>query len=144
MALHLLKMCVGVETIQQLRDWQERRGVMTEAGYPVVTHFTRNRPQRDQELLDGGSLYWIIKGSIIVRNRIVGLEKVEKEGARKKCAIVLQAEPVETIPQRHRPIQGWRYFTSDRAPADLSSRALDKTLKVPESMAAELRSLGLI
>ena len=148
MALHLVKLCVGVETVGQLRDWQKRRGVICQAGYPVVVHYTRNRPRRWAKLVDGGSLYWVIKGSIVVRNPIVAVERVERQDSRKTCALVLRAEPVETLPKRHRPIQGWRYLAAENAPPD---RQADRTAgdyaadaKVPPSLAAELRALGLI
>lgn len=148
MALHLVKLCVGVETIQGLRDWQKRRGVICEAGYPVVVHYTRNRPTRWAELVDGGSLYWVIKGSILVRNPIVAVERVEREESRKTCALVLKAEPVETLPKRHRPIQGWRYLAAENAPPDRTAGDfagdLAGDLKVPPGLAAELRALGLI
>ena len=144
MALHLVKLCVGIETIGQLRDWQKRRGVICEAGYPVVVHYTRNRPKRWAELVDGGSLYWVIKGSILVRNPIVAVETVERGEDRKRCALVLKAKPVETLAKKHRPIQGWRYLAAENAPPDRSSGAEGGAFKVPPGLAAELRSLGLI
>jgi hypothetical protein len=143
-ALHLVKLCVGAQSIQDLRDWQKRRGVLCEAGYPIVVHYTRNRPKRWAELVDGGSLYWVIKGSILVRNPIVAVETVEREEDGKRCALVLKAEPVETLPKRHRPIQGWRYFASENAPPDRSAGVESGDFKVPPALAAELRSLGLI
>ena len=144
MALHLVKLCVGVETIGQLRDWQKRRGVMSEAGYPVVVHYTRNRPKRWAELVDGGSLYWVIKGSILVRNPIIAVQRDEREESRKPCALVLRAEPVETLPKRHRPIQGWRYLAVENAPPDRDPGDAGGDFAAPSALAAELRSLGLI
>ncbi len=144
MALHLVKLCFGVESIGQLRDWQKRRGVICQAGYPVVVHYTRNRPRRWAELVDGGSLYWVIKGAILVRNPIVAVEKVEREESRKTCALVLKAEPIETLAKRHRPIQGWRYLAAENAPPDRKADRTAGEFKVPPSLAAELRALGLI
>ena len=140
----MVKLCVGAESIQDLRDWQKRRGVMCEAGYPVVVHYTRNRPKRWAELVDGGSLYWVIKGAIVVRNPIVAVETVEPQEDRKTCALILRAEPIETMVRKHRPIQGWRYFAAENAPPDRCSDAGGYDMKAPSTLAAELRELGLI
>lgn len=118
--------------------------MICEAGYPVVVHYTRNRPRRWAELVDGGSLYWVIKGAILVRNPIVAVEKVEREESRKTCALVLKAEPIETLAKRHRPIQGWRYLAAENAPPDRKADPTAGEFKVPPSLAAELRALGLI
>lgn len=142
--LHLVKLCVGIDSVDQLRDWQKRRGVKSAAGVPVVVHYTRNRPRRRAELLDGGSLYWVIRGAIRVRNRLIAVERVERRDGSRGCALVLEARPVETRPKRHRPIRGWRYLAADRAPPDLDRAAGGQADGLPASLAAELRELGLI
>ena len=71
MTLHLIKLCVGVESIQSLAQWQKRRLTeLKKKGRPLqLVHVTRQTPKRADELLDGGSLYWVIRGSIAVRQR---------------------------------------------------------------------------
>lgn len=143
MALHLIKLCVGIENFDQLVDWQNRRGKRSADDIPTIGHVTRNRPRRANEILAGGSLYWVIKGSILARNPILRFEDVETADGKRKCRIVLVAGPVRTLPRRHRIFQGWRYFDAERAPADLTSASGDLA-NLPEGMADELSNLGLI
>ncbi|MEI9986783.1 MAG: DUF1489 domain-containing protein [Aliidongia sp.] len=105
MPLHMLKMCVGCDSVDDLREWQENRLLRGEG----LFHRTRNMPKRAEEILAGGSLYWIIKGDVRVRQRITGLDPgVDGEGTR-FCLIRLHPELVETVRQPRRPMQGWRY-----------------------------------
>lgn len=146
MSLHLLKLCVGVDSLDELKSWQVRRGHLrpdlAHAG-KVVAHVTRNMPRQAAEVLDGGSLYWVVRGRIACRNPIVALEEVEGDDGKRRCAIVMAAGPVPVIPRRHRPFQGWRYFAADAAPADLNILKGD-TGGLPPELAADLRELGLI
>lgn len=138
MAVHLLKVCVGVEAVDQLRAFQARRL----AAGQKLRHVTRHRPRRAAELLDGGSLYWIIRNVVRVRQRVVDLETVRDElGTR--CGLVLDAELVEVTPFPRRPHQGWRYLEDKDAPPDLARRP-DGLEDMPDEMAAELRALGLL
>lgn len=159
MALHLKKLCVGVETLDDIRSWQDRRKFNV-AGSPdgqmVVAHLTRNMPRRADEVLDGGSLYWVVKGRIICRNAIVGLEAVDDTArekgsggsrSRSKCAILLAAGPIPTVAQAHRPFQGWRYLEASDVPADAADAGEGvggSSDGMPPEMAAELRDLGLL
>ena len=131
--LHLLKLCVGCDSVEDLRQWQRKRS--------PLEHWTRNHPKRAGEIVGGGSLYWVIKGQIRVRQRILALERREdEEGA--WCAIVLGRRLTRVQPRFHRPFQGWRYLEEDDAPPDLvKGQAQDE---LPEKLAAELRSLGLL
>ena len=138
MPLHLLKLCVGVDDVEQLRQSQKRR---TECGERLI-HVTRNRPRRDDEVLDGGSLYWVIKRVISVRQRIVGLEEVYGTDGIRRCAIILDPELVLTMHQPRRPHQGWRYFEEDVAPADAPKGSSAEDF--PAEMLAELKELGLL
>jgi hypothetical protein len=146
--VHLLKMCVGVDSVEQLIDFQEmRRRQFVSAGLePEHVHVTRNRPRRDVEVLDGGSLYWIIKGQVRVRQRIMRLDEVIGEDGKRRCGLVMAHELVRTLPRPARPMQGWRYLEADAAPGDLPDGpdAGDGGSEMPEQMREELRELGLL
>lgn len=134
MALHLVKLCVGVDRVEQLTRWgREERG----RGAKPIVH-TRQTPKRAEELLDGGSLYWVIKGVILCRQGIVRVNCVE-DGAQTRCEIELAPEPVLVAPQPRRAFQGWRYLESDDAPPDLAAGA---GAELPTELARELRALG--
>ena len=145
MALHILKMAVGVENVEHLCRLQTQRlRVMAEAGDPqVLRHWTRNTPKRVDEIQAGGSLYWIIKGYVRARQRIVAIERSKDREASKKCAFVLDPTVVRTLQRSARPIQGWRYLDSGSAPVDEKHNPIE-SVDIPEEMARELRSLGLI
>jgi hypothetical protein len=131
--LHLIKLCVGCDSIEDLAQWQRKRS--------PLEHWTRNQPKRAEEILTGGSLYWVIKGQVRVRQRILGLERREdEEGV--WCAIVLGRRLTRVRPAARRPFQGWRYLEADDAPADLAKG--EKAEELPEKLAAELRALGLL
>ena len=140
MAVHLLKLAVGIDNIGHLRDVQERR--LAENGH--LFHITRFMPRRGEEVLDGGSLFWVVRNFIRVRQRILDLRSVKTEGsAGSKCAFVLDPELVLTVPSRRRPHQGWRYFEASSAPPDLGA-SIEEFGDMPAEMAAELRALGLL
>jgi len=151
MTVHLQKLCVGIGTIQELvqyRDDLAKR--LKKSGRPLEDqHWTRHRPKRDEEILDGGSLFWIIKGSLCVRQRILRLEDVEDEAGKPYCAIVYDPTVILTEPRPRRAFQGWRYLEAADAPPDLPDqkgalrRAADAA-EMPEEMARELRVLGLL
>ena len=145
MSLNLIKLCVGVDRISDLAQRQARRLADAHAPgeEPRLLHITRNTPKRAEEILDGGSLYWVIKRLIRVRQRIVGIETYERESGRPACALVLDPLLVRTETQRFRPFQGWRYFSANNTPRDapLGTGVGDD---FPTEMAAELRGLGLL
>lgn len=145
MTVHLIKLCVGVEEVSQLAEWQGKRAAAAKtAGTPLVLqHITRNMPRRKEEVLDGGSLYWVIKGLVQVRQRIIGLEPVVRESGESACALIYDQELVQTERQPRRAFQGWRYLEVNDAPADLGPGG-DAMDKLPPAMASELRDLGLI
>ena len=144
MTLHLLKMCVGIDSIDQLRTRQAQRlERLGDAGQPpLLRHWTRNFPRRAAEIEGDGSLYWIIKGHVRARQRITTFERLAGHGVDKRCAIVLDPELIETVPRRCRPMQGWRYLEAADAAADLP-RSGDSATELPAEMLAELRHLGL-
>jgi hypothetical protein len=140
MALHLLKMCVGCDSIEDLRQWQGNRILRGEG----LFHRTRNMPKRAEEILGGGSLYWVIKGQIRVRQGILGLDPgVDGEGVR-FCLIRLAPDLVETVRMAQRPMQGWRYLDPASAPADRGPHDRDEADEMPVQMQKELRALGLL
>jgi len=110
---------------------------------PKIRHVTRNTPRRAAQVLDGGSLYWVIRRVIRVRQPILAFEAAEREDGTPACAIVLDPVLVRTKHRPFRPFQGWRYFPDSDVPPDLPEGA-DPAADVPEEMADELRELGLI
>ena len=134
--VHLLKMCVGCESIEDLREWQADRIARGEA----LKHRTRNRPKRGAEIVGEGSIYWIIKGRIRVRQRIVSIETVANAEGERVCHLGLDPDLIETVAVPFRPMQGWRYLEAADAPPDLGSAAGDA---LPASLVQELKQLGL-
>jgi hypothetical protein len=145
MTVHLVKLCVGCDTVQDLQDWERQRlKELKRARKPAeLFHRTLQTPKRREEVLDGGSLYWVIKGFILVRQRILDLRPARKDDGTPCCAIVYDEEMVATRPQARRAFQGWRYLQPADAPTDL--RAIGKEQgDIPLAMRADLRELRLI
>jgi hypothetical protein len=142
--LNLIKLCVGIADPGHLARVQKQRlREAAAAGRPRrLAHITRNTPRRTAALLDGGSLYWVIKGRIMVRQRLLGIETGQDEEGRKTCRLLLDETHIMTEPRRHRAFQGWRYLAADEAPPDLP--ADDGARNLPPELASELRDLGLI
>jgi hypothetical protein len=142
MTVHLRKLCVGAETIDDLRRWiDERQALAVATGKPVEqTHTTRSTPKRREEILDGGSLYWIIKGQMQVRQPILALRPVVDSEGIKRCQIVLEQKLIVTQWRPHRPFQGWRYLEPKDAPRDL---ALTEE-ELSDDLRRELAELGLV
>ncbi len=143
MVLHLIKLCVGVDSLADLAEWQKGRlAELKKKKKPLeLTHMTRQTPKRAEELLDGGSLYWVIKGQIAARQRLIALRSAAKNGV-PHCAIVYEPKLVATARRSHRPFQGWRYLSEKDAPPDVRGMTGGKGL--PESLKAELAELGLL
>jgi len=143
--LHLIKLCVGGDSLADLRDWVAER--MTEARRrraPLKhAHVTRMTPKLTQEILDGGSLYWVIKGQISARQRILGLEPFMDSDGIGRCKIWLDQTVVAVAPRPMRAFQGWRYFAVKDAPPDLDGGE-GGVADMPEGMRRELAALGLI
>ncbi len=145
MSLHLIKLCVGVDDIQHLARIQAGR--LAEARRrgeaPELRHVTRNTPRRAAEILDGGSLYWVIKGVIRARQPVIDIRSVEREDGRPACALVLDPGLIRIEIRSFRPFQGWRYLAAEDAPRD-APRGAGSDEDVPAEMAAELKGLGLL
>jgi len=142
MTLHLIKLCVGCDSIGDLAEWIDYRvAEARRAGRkPEHIHVTRMVPKRIGELLDGGSLYWVIKGNVQVRQRLLDVRPfVDTEGIQ-RCQFVLEPKLVATEWQPKRPFQGWRYLRPEDAPADLRK---GKASSLPPALEAELAELGV-
>jgi len=139
MTVHLLKLSVGSASIETLSAWQAQR--LAKLG--KLFHRTRHAPRRADEVLNGGSIYWVIQHFVIVRQRIIGIEPAHDPDGTRCCHLMLDPELVRTRPQPRRPHQGWRYLDPADAPPDVGAVA-DLENEPPPAMAAELRSLGLI
>jgi hypothetical protein len=143
MALHLIKLCVGVDTVQELEDWIVEKRRKTRGKKTEHIHTTRMAPKRADELTAGGSLYWVIRGEVICRQRILALRPfVDGEGIG-RCRIVLEPKVVTVEPRPYRAFQGWRYLQAKDAPRDLD-RAAPGIAAMPEPLRRELRGLGLL
>jgi len=145
MALHLLKLCVGAESVEDQRDWTQRRLVMMQAAgqVPEQFHTTRMVPKRAAELLDGGSLYWVIKGNIQARQRLLEIRPFVDVDGISRCHLVLEPVLHETSWAPRRPFQGWRYLDPKDAPPDLGASGSD-TDDMPLELKRELAGLGLL
>lgn len=142
MALHLIKVCVGINSIEHLAEVQKARRRPGDPGQP---HFTRHVPKRAAEILDGGSLYWILKRVVQVRQRILAIDEIEEAEGGKRCRLMLDKKLVVTEPWPRRPHQGWRYLAAADAPPDLDPKAKGKAaVQATPEMLAELKRLGLI
>ncbi|MEZ5647613.1 MAG: DUF1489 domain-containing protein [Alphaproteobacteria bacterium] len=142
MPLNLIKLCVGISDIKHLKTVQAQR--RRAAKRKFSRHITRNWPRRAEEILtQKGSLYWVIKGVIRVRQPIIGFDELEDDEGRPTCGIRLASQLVPVMPYPFRPFQGWRYLENKDAPPDLRSAKGD-IAKIPADLLAELRSLGLM
>jgi hypothetical protein len=142
MALHMIKLCVGCDSVEDLAEWIEYRlKEARKAGKPPEHHHvTRMVPKRIPELLDGGSLYWVVKGIVQVRQRLTDIRPFVDEEGVGRCRLVLDPKVVRTEWQPKRPFQGWRYLVANEAPRDLRRGKSDN---LPPALSAELAELGI-
>lgn len=134
-ALHMIKLCVGCDTVDELLDWRRGQG----APAPWILR-TRQTPKRALELTGGGSLYRVFKGFVLCRQRIIQVETVG-EGVTARCEVTLDPEVILTQPTPRRPFQGWRYLAGDAAPSDLDGAGVGEEA-MPQPLAQMLRELG--
>lgn len=138
--LNIIKLCVGAESVEDLISWQKQNAARWSPG--TAEHVTRMWPKRAGEILAGGSLYWVIKGVVLARQRIVDLQERRGADGIARCALVLDAEVIRTEAAPRRPFQGWRYLDAAESPRDLpKGRALDD--KLPPALAQALSEIGL-
>lgn len=138
--LHLQKLSVGTEGIADLAAWQNTPRAQVD-GLP--RHITRMWPKRAEEVLGGGSMYWVIKGQILCRQRIERFDEYDRGDGIRRCAIVLDPELIRVVPTLKRPFQGWRYLKAEDAPMDLpKGREAEEAL--PSSLSAALAEIGVL
>lgn len=145
MTLHLIKLCVGVDSIRELDQWIKERMVQKKKKKEAIEHIhtTRMMPTQKEALLDGGSLYWVIKGVVSCRQKLIDLRQfTDKEGI-KRCRIVMEPKLVPVLPKPRSAFQGWRYLKANEAPLDLAKGAKGATA-LPEEMRRALNELGLL
>ena len=144
MPLHLQKLCVGADSFEDMAEWvAEQAAAKKKRGQkPVTSHTTRMMPNRGEEILSGGSLYWIIKGVMCARQKIIELRPVTDKDGISRCQIVMEPKLIRVEPRPHRAFQGWRYLKDDDAPRDMSDAAAKAGL--PPHIVVELKELGLL
>ena len=145
MTLHLVKLSVGAGSFKELKGWIAERARQAQLkGLPRRhVHVTRMTPKRDHELLDGGSIYWVIKGEIAAREKLIAIEPFRDRDGIGRCRLIMEPRLVPVSPRPMRPFQGWRYLDAKSAPPDLG-KAAESIAKMPEPLRRELRNLGLL
>ena len=141
--MHLIKLSVGPEALSDLAAWQTQRlrEMKRSRQKPELIHVTRHMPKRAAEVLDGGSIYWVIKGIICARQRLIELRPLLRDGVA-YCGLVYDKELVRVSPRPCRAFQGWRYFNPKDAPPDVVKGEIEEGM--PEAMQRELAVLGLL
>lgn len=141
--IHLLKTAAGCASLDDLIERQKARVERKKKGVVTFVHRTRNAPKRADEVLDGGSIFWIIKGAIRARQTIVAIGPALGRNGKPRCGLTLAFPPIPTLPAPRGAIQGWRYLEAGDAPPDLA-KAGAGAAKLPPEMADELQRLGLL
>lgn len=132
--LHLIKLCVGSSSPEELADWQNSRP-------HSPRHVTRSWPRRAGEIAGKGSLYWVMAGEIRARQLVLGFEEVRGEDGIRRCAILFDPAIILTAPRPRRAFQGWRYLEAKDAPPDIG--VLGKDGNLPPELEGELSRLGV-
>lgn len=135
--VNLIKLCVGAESPDDLEAWQKQR-----YGSKPRQHVTRMWPKRETELLAGGSIYWVFKGTLLARQKLIGLEERLGADGIRRCALMLAPELIRVAAVPRRPFQGWRYLDAADAPPDLSADRAHED-RLPPALAAKLAEMGL-
>ncbi|MEM9755187.1 MAG: DUF1489 domain-containing protein [Pseudomonadota bacterium] len=138
--LHLIKLCVGAESVDDLLHWQAQPRAKGPCGRP--RHVTRMWPKRAADILDGGSLFWVFKGLVLCRQPILDLARVTGGDGIGRCGIVLDPKVIRVAPTPKRPFQGWRYLRADAAPPDLPDHRGHDDL--PPPLARALADIGIV
>jgi hypothetical protein len=139
--IHLIKLCVGAEAVEDLTDWQASARAKGPDGLP--RHVTRMWPKRAEEVLNGGSLYWVFKGLVLCRQRILRLDEVEGADGILRCGIVLDPEVTRVVSTPKRPFQGWRYLNPADAPRDLP-KGRESEEALPQELQSALAEIGVL
>jgi hypothetical protein len=139
--IHILKLCVGAEAVEDLIGWQRTRAALNADGLPH--HITRMWPKREAEVLDGGSIYWVFKGMVLARQPILRFDRITGDDGVDRCALVLDPAIIRTEPQPRRPFQGWRYLDPRDAPRDLAAARATDDRSIPPRLLAALAEIGV-
>ncbi|SFU02014.1 DUF1489 family protein [Sedimentitalea nanhaiensis] len=139
--INLIKLSVGTETVEGLAAWQQDARARGKDGLP--RHITRMWPKREAKLLNGGSIYWVIKGLVQCRQKILRLDEVIGGDGIRRCAIVLQHDVHRTQSVLRRPFQGWRYLAAEDAPPDLPHGRDDEDA-LPADLNRALAEIGVL
>jgi len=144
--LHLIKLSVGTDSIEDLAGWQAERlaQMKREKLKPELFHRTFQMPKRRDELLAGGSMYWVIKGVIQARQRLLDLREGHKPDGSPCCLLIFENQLIPVRPAPRRAFQGWRYLDPADAPPDLKTGERDDIASMPARMRKELADLGLL
>jgi hypothetical protein len=145
MTLHLLKLCVGAESVEDLEHWIAGRlkAMKARGEKPEQVHTTRMVPKRGDELLDGGSLYWVVKGNVQCRQRLLDIRPFVDQDGISRCNLVMEPTVVLTQFQPRRAFQGWRYLQPKDAPADMAGPSAGLAA-LPAGLRQDLATLGLL
>ena len=138
MSYHLKKIAVGIESIDRLKI---RQSMISET-YGKIVHSTRNMPKQKEELIKTGSMFWIIKRYVLVRQKILNIVSVIRDDGSKACEIELDKNLIKVIPTKMKPFQGWRYYLEKDIPQDLNLNDHEDE-EIPEQIRSELIELGL-
>lgn len=143
--LHLIKLCVGVESLSELASYRADQSdrAREESREDVSRHVTRMWPRRADELLQGGSLYWVIKGTVLARQKILRLDEATGSDGIRRCGIIMDPVLMRTHAQPRRAFQGWRYLHDIDAPKDIGVLNHDEQI-IPDKLHAELSALGIL
>lgn len=146
MTVHLIKLCVGAGSVDDLAHWQRehRTKYWSAVDQRCAYHTTRQRPKREQDILGGGSIYWVIKGVIQVRQALLGFETTKSDKGHAMCVLLLDPKLVPVTPQPRRAFQGWRYLDVADAPGDIDSETYHGLGDMPVKLRQELAALCLI
>ena len=140
-SIHLIKLSVGSESVETLAEWQAQRRLVHKDG--LNRHTTRMWPKREADVLNGGSIYWVIKGLVQCRQRVLRFDETIGDDGIRRCTFVLDPELIRTQTALKRPFQGWRYLQPSDAPPDLpTSRQNEDALPVELNQA--LAEIGVI
>jgi hypothetical protein len=139
--LHVIKLSVGTQNVEGLQHWQSQKRAQNAEGEP--RHVTRMWPKREAELLEGGSIYWVIQGFVQCRQRILRLDEVIGQDGIRRCGFVLDPRLIRTATARKRPFQGWRYLKPEDAPPDLSGTRQEEDA-LPPDLSAALAEIGVL
>jgi hypothetical protein len=146
MPVHLIKLAVGCDSFKELKEWiAERMKTAKKKGLPQHhIHITRMTPKRIEDILAGGSLYWVIRGEVAAREKLIAIEPFRDRDGIGRCRLVMQPKVIAVSPRPMRPFQGWRYLADDAAPPDLGKTFAAGLGAMPEPLRRELRDLGLL